>query len=271
MARRPAVQPGQPPLLHPRRGQPARARASSALPANAASGPWRAANGSQPAWHGGQTQPALAAAAPCAARLPAQRSGVAVGPCRPVRSSRRVDRRSSMCRRPCSHWCSSLEVKLVAYPPPLPCPSLRLPWSASIEPIAVARLHCRAPRTPPYVQSSLPHPWSRTRVRATVVAPPTHRRPAPSPGESEVVSPRAVVSSPCPPLRARVRGSADRGTVPRSSTPSPPLSCSSLPSPSLGQRSCPCAKPRRRRFGVVIAQPAHPRSNPCARRSLFVV
>ncbi|NP_001168495.1 uncharacterized protein LOC100382273 [Zea mays] len=112
MARRPAVQPGQPPLLHPRRGQPARARASSALPANAASGPWRAANGSQPAWHGGQTQPALAAAAPCAARLPAQRSGVAVGPCRPVRSSRRVDRRSSMCRRPCSHWCSSLEIAI---------------------------------------------------------------------------------------------------------------------------------------------------------------
>jgi hypothetical protein len=62
---------------------------------------------------------------------------------------------------------------------------------------------------------------SHAAICPTVAAPPIHRRPAPSPGESEVVSPRAVVSSPCPPLRARVRGSADRGTVPRSSTPSP--------------------------------------------------
>jgi hypothetical protein len=37
------------------------------------------------------------------------------------------------------------------------------------------------------------------------------------------------------------------------------------------QRSRPCAKPRRRRFGVIIAQPARPRSNPCVCRSSIVV
>jgi hypothetical protein len=52
---------------------------------------------------------------------------------------------------------------------------------------------------------------------------------------SMVVSSRTAASSPCPPLRARVRGSAGQGAVPGNSTPSPcsPARCYP-PRPSVG-------------------------------------
>jgi hypothetical protein len=90
-------------------------------------------------------------------------------------------------------------------------------WSSNVP----ARLHGRAPCTPPSVQSSLPHPWSLTRVRATAAVPRIHRRPAPRRASPRSCPPVRAASSPYPPLRTRVHGSASQGMVPRSSTPSP--------------------------------------------------
>jgi hypothetical protein len=153
---------------------------------------------------------ALAVAAPHVARLAAQRSGVAVDPRRPVRSSRRVDRRSSMCRcrfkvvvvqpaRPRSNPCVCHSL-FVVWPYPYPRSSR---WAVGVYPMhgpprgAICRTMCA---TAPNTSSQL----ARTHVRLRVA----RRR-----GSDDVRPPRTRLSAPVylvyppppPSTRARVR------------------------------------------------------------------